>query len=152
MRQRGGEGGKVPKDQTHSTSSSPRITRITRVMALAIQFQVMVDRVEADDYADLTRLEQILFAGGGPGLDDWTEYRLSDSLRPVLSVVDWPTQRSLMRKALKDLIAVYSNMTICKGSSGPDWLSGRLSGGKRNSPAGSCWPYRLCARGLLRTA
>jgi hypothetical protein len=34
----------------------PRISRITRLMALAIKFQDMVDRGEVKDYADLARL------------------------------------------------------------------------------------------------
>lgn len=34
----------------------PRIPRITRLMALAIKFQDMVDRDEVRDYADLARL------------------------------------------------------------------------------------------------
>ena len=35
---------------------TPRIPRITRLMALAIKFQDMVDRGEVRDYADLARL------------------------------------------------------------------------------------------------
>ena len=34
----------------------PRIPRVTRLMALAIKFQEMVDRGEVHDYADLARL------------------------------------------------------------------------------------------------
>jgi hypothetical protein len=34
----------------------PRIPRITRLMALAIKFQEMIDRGEVKDYADLARL------------------------------------------------------------------------------------------------
>jgi hypothetical protein len=34
----------------------PRIPRITRLMALAIKFQDMIDRGEVKDYADLARL------------------------------------------------------------------------------------------------
>ena len=36
--------------------SPPRIPRITRLMALAIKFQDMIDRGEVKDYADLARL------------------------------------------------------------------------------------------------
>ena len=39
-----------------STAATPRIPRITRLMALAIKFQDMVDRGEVRDYADLARL------------------------------------------------------------------------------------------------
>jgi len=39
--------------------SPPRIPRITRLMALAIKFQDMVDRGEVKDYADLARLGHV---------------------------------------------------------------------------------------------
>lgn len=38
---------------------APRLPRITRLMALAIKFQDMVDRGEVRDYADLARLGYI---------------------------------------------------------------------------------------------
>jgi hypothetical protein len=38
------------------TPDPPRISRIARLMALAIKFQDMVDRGEVRDYADLARL------------------------------------------------------------------------------------------------
>src|SRR5450432_3395482 len=91
---------------TAETPEPPRIHRITRLMALAIKFQEMVKRGEVRDYADIARLgyvtraritqimnllnlapdlqEQILFAGGGPGLDGVPFER---QLRAVLSVV-----------------------------------------------------------------
>ena len=131
VRQRRGEGGETSSHQTRSTSSSLRIPRITRLMALAIKFQAMVDRGEVDGYADLARLgyvtraritqimnllnlapdlqEQILFAGVGPRLDGLLFER---QLRPILSVVDWPTQRARMREALQGPTPAYSNMTI----------------------------------------
>jgi len=56
VRQRGGEGGKAPKDQTRCTSARPAIPRITRLMALAVKFEDMVERGEVKDYADLARL------------------------------------------------------------------------------------------------
>ena len=37
------------------TPAPPRIPRITRLMALAIKFQEMIDRGEVRDYADLAR-------------------------------------------------------------------------------------------------
>lgn len=37
-------------------SSSGRLPRVTQVLALAIQFQDMIDRGDAQDYADLARL------------------------------------------------------------------------------------------------
>lgn len=36
--------------------AAPRIPRITRLLALAIKFQDMIDRGEVGDYADLARL------------------------------------------------------------------------------------------------
>lgn len=45
------------REQTDSTSTTPaRLPRITRLMALAIKFQDMVDRGEVRDYADIARL------------------------------------------------------------------------------------------------
>jgi len=43
-------------DSVSDAGSRPRIPRITRLMALAIKFQDMVDRSEVRDYADLARL------------------------------------------------------------------------------------------------
>ena len=37
----------------------PRIPRVTRLMALAIKFQDMVDRGEVRDYADIARLGHV---------------------------------------------------------------------------------------------
>jgi len=45
-----------PKSAAAEPSGRPRIPRITRLMALAIKFQDMVDRGEVMDYADLARL------------------------------------------------------------------------------------------------
>ncbi len=46
------------REQTDQTPPPPpaRLPRITRLMALAIKFQDMVDRREVRDYADLARL------------------------------------------------------------------------------------------------
>ncbi len=44
-----------PPEQTGS-AATPRIPRITRLMALAIKFQDMIDSGEVRDYADLARL------------------------------------------------------------------------------------------------
>lgn len=40
----------------HVRPAAPRMPRISRLMALAIKFQDMVDRGEVRDYADLARL------------------------------------------------------------------------------------------------
>jgi hypothetical protein len=101
--------------------SRPRIPRITRLMALAIKFQGMLDCEAVRDYADLARLgyvtraritqimnllnlapdlqEQILFAGDAQGPH---AHLVERQLRRVLSAVDWPTQRRRIRAALQD--------------------------------------------------
>ena len=88
--------------------AAPRMPRITRLMALAIKFQDMVNRGEVRDYADLARLgyvtraritqimnllnlapeiqEAILLAQGRPG--EITEREV----RAVTAVVSWPEQ------------------------------------------------------------
>lgn len=43
-------------ESVSNTGSRSRIPRITRLMALAIKFQDMVDRGEVRDYADIARL------------------------------------------------------------------------------------------------
>ena len=45
-----------PEIAPDAESPGPRIPRVTRLMALAIKFQDMVDRGEVRDYADLARL------------------------------------------------------------------------------------------------
>ncbi|WP_321471403.1 hypothetical protein [uncultured Paludibaculum sp.] len=119
VRQRGGEGGNAPKDQTRRTNARPRIPRITRLMALAIKFQDMLNRGEVRDYADLARLgyvtrarvtqimnllllapdvqEQLLFAGCG----DVTDVPAERHLRTVASIADWKMQRCRMGEALE---------------------------------------------------
>ena len=44
------------RDQPGSSGDRLRIPRVTRLMALAIKFQYLVDRCEVQDYADLARL------------------------------------------------------------------------------------------------
>ena len=44
------------EDDGRLTPPRPKIPRITRLMALAIKFQDMIDRGEVRDYADLARL------------------------------------------------------------------------------------------------
>lgn len=53
-RQESAKGG--PPDQVSAAGSPSRIPRITRLMALAIKFETMVERGEVRDYADLARL------------------------------------------------------------------------------------------------
>ena len=46
----------VGRSKKAAAPAPPRIPRITRLMALAIKFQEMIDRGEVRDYADLARL------------------------------------------------------------------------------------------------
>jgi hypothetical protein len=46
----------VGRPKKTAAPAPPRIPRITRLMALAIRFQEMIDRGEVKDYADLARL------------------------------------------------------------------------------------------------
>lgn len=55
VRQRRGERS-TPNDEAGRSSACPRIPRITRLMALAIKFEDMVERGDVKDYADLARL------------------------------------------------------------------------------------------------
>jgi hypothetical protein len=50
------EGSRTQHDPFSNSGDRPRIPRITRLMALAIKFQEMVERGEVRDYADLARL------------------------------------------------------------------------------------------------
>ena len=90
----------------------PRIPRITRLMALAIKFQEMVDRGEVRDYADLARLgyvtrarltqvmnlqllapdiqEMLLFL---PPAQDRHAKIGETVLRPLCAEIDWALQR-----------------------------------------------------------
>ena len=89
--------------------SQPRISRITRLMALAIKFEAMVECGEVRDYADLARLgyvtrtrvtqimnllllapdiqERVLFGIPSNGSSE-------RALRVVCAEVYWPDQRS----------------------------------------------------------
>ena len=85
----------------------PRVPRVTRLMALAIKFQGMIDRGEVRDYADLARLgcvtrarltqimnltllapdiQEALLGEGARGVTE-------RDLREVAAVVDWGEQR-----------------------------------------------------------
>jgi hypothetical protein len=94
-----------------------RIPRITRLMALAIKFQDMVDSGKVRDYADLARLgyvtrarltqimnllllapdiqEQILLSGS---CHSSIAVPAERQLRVVASAADWSTQRILLRE------------------------------------------------------
>ena len=97
----------------------PRIPRITRLMALAIKFQDMVDRGEVRDYADLARLgyvtrarvtqimnllhlapdiqEQLLDVGSAY---QWRGVLCERYMRQVSMVIEWSEQRWVLEKCL----------------------------------------------------
>ena len=89
------------------------IARITRLLALAIRFEGLLQEETVQDYAELARLgqvtrarmtqimklldlapdiqEQLLFLAPIPGLNE-------RNLRPVVSRIDWREQRRLFQK------------------------------------------------------
>ena len=103
------------REQTDQTPPTPpaRLPRITRLMALAIKFQNMVDRGEVRDYADIARLgyitraratqimnllllapdiqEQLIFVEDMPETGHPSEH----DLRRMASEVAWSRQRWL---------------------------------------------------------
>jgi hypothetical protein len=108
-----------PRPQIAPAADSPgppRIPRVTRLMALAIKFQDMVDRGEVWDYADLARLgyvtrarltqimnlnllapdiqESVLMPGATP-------HRITERRLREITVLDWwEEQRKIYRKYL----------------------------------------------------
>jgi hypothetical protein len=113
------------RESKRKTASLPRIPRITRLMALAIKFQDMIDRREVRDFADLARLgyvtrarltqimnllllapdiqERILLSGSCESAIPLPAER---QLRAVASAADWSTQRILLR----DLRVMLENL------------------------------------------
>jgi hypothetical protein len=111
---KGRHGGQRRKTE-HGAPSPPRIARISRLMALAVKFQDMVDRGEVRDYADLARLgfvsraritqimnllnlapdiqEELLTSSTLPSNEGIPER----VLRRVTAVVGWNQQRSLWK-------------------------------------------------------
>ena len=100
--------------------SPGRVSKISRLMALAIRFDGLLARGEVKDYAELARLghvtrarvtqvmnllqlapdiqEQILFLpdveGGRDPVKEW-------QVRPVAAEVDWGRQRGMWKKVLR---------------------------------------------------
>jgi hypothetical protein len=115
VRARRHESGKGGQPESVSAAGSrSRIPRITRLMALAIKFQDMVDRGDVRDYADLARLGYVTRAritqimnllNLAPSIQEqilWHQ-RKSDGvaerhLRAVTSEVSWHEQRRLWYK------------------------------------------------------
>ena len=110
VRPRRQESRKGGPDPVSDAGSRPRIPRITRLMALAIKFQDMVDRGEVRDYADLARLGYVSRARLtqimnllllAPDIQE--QLLLPESptanvrephLRRIVDVADWTEQRS----------------------------------------------------------
>ena len=103
-----------PSPDAH-TDRPVRIPRISRLLALAIKFQEMVDRGEVRDYADLARLGYVTRAritqimnllNLAPDIQEEllhlaasVENRLAErQIRSITKIVPWTTQR----KAWKD--------------------------------------------------
>jgi hypothetical protein len=116
VRQRRGEGGKTPNDHAHSLCRSPRIPRITRLLALAIKFQDMVNRGEVRDYADLARLGYVTRARLtqimnllllAPDIQEALLISRKESgiperrLRAAIREVNWVTQRVLLSELIR---------------------------------------------------
>ena len=93
--------------------SQPRISRITRLMALAIKFEDMVDRGEVRDYADLARLGYVTRARLtqvmnllllDPKIQEWilfaeqpAESRFTErDIRAVVAKTHWQDQRVVL--------------------------------------------------------
>lgn len=113
-------GHRQTRDGKRNAASLTRIPRITRLMALAIKFQDMVDRGEVRDYADLARLgyvtrarltqimnllllapeiqEQILLPECSDTADAVNAVPPERQLRAIASAADWTTQRALLRR------------------------------------------------------
>ena len=95
----------APSDAPRSTAG--RLPRVTQVMALAVQFQDMIQRGDARDYADLARLgcltrermSQILESPPRPA----TRFPISElAARRIAASMDWVEQRDLWRKLKQD--------------------------------------------------
>ena len=106
-------------DSVSDVGSRPRIPRITRLMALAIQFEAMVERGEVRDYADLARLGYVTRARLtqimnllllAPDLQEellllsaTTRTVQERDLRNVVKLAEWQDQRKSFTLALERL-------------------------------------------------
>ncbi|MCL4488885.1 MAG: hypothetical protein M1570_12245 [Chloroflexi bacterium] len=99
-----------------------RIPRVTRLMALAVKYQGMVDSGEFRDYADIARLgyvsrarmTQIMnLANLAPDIQETLLFPTPDlpterQLRAVTAVVDWVDQRRAWGRISRSITAVFS--------------------------------------------
>ena len=101
-------------DSVSGAGSRSRIPRITRLMALAIKFQDMVDRGEVRDYADLARLGYVTRARItqimnllllSPDLQEMLLFTTCDTelserrIRAAVKHVHWASQRAILKHA-----------------------------------------------------
>ncbi len=107
----------VTQDESEQEAPShPRVPRITRLMALAIKFQGMIERGEIRDYADIARLGQVTRARVtqimnllllAPDLQEILLFSFAAvqerHLREVSKVVEWREQRKYFTRALRRL-------------------------------------------------
>jgi len=106
-RRESGKGGQP--DAVSDVERRSRIPRITRLMALAIKFEAMVERGEVRDYADLARLGYVTRARLtqimnllllAPDIQEGLLFgipstgRSERTLRALCAEVYWPDQRS----------------------------------------------------------
>lgn len=104
--------GRGRKKQEPKVPLPPSIPRVTRLMALAIKFQDMIDRGEVRDFADIARLGYVTRARMtqimnllllAPDLQERLLSATSETLskertlRNVVRIPDWPEQRKLFR-------------------------------------------------------
>src|SRR5450432_2573715 len=106
--------GRGRRESTKPPEPEPvRIPRITRLMALAIKFQDMIDRGEVPDYADLARLGYVTRArmtqimnllNLAPDLQEQLIFSATTveerRLRNVVKLVEWREQRKCFTLAL----------------------------------------------------
>ncbi len=108
-----------PREPPQGPKPGPRIPRITRLMALAIKLQEMIDRGEIQDYVDIARLGYITRARASqimnltllaPDIQEALLYVFDTKskglqiverdLRRVSKIVDWCEQRQELSDVL----------------------------------------------------
>lgn len=99
------------KVELANSDAVPRIPRVTRLMALAVKWQGMVDAGELRDYADIARLgyvsrarvTQIMNLGNlAPEIQEHLLFPTGflpqeRRMRPLVAEVEWDRQRRLWR-------------------------------------------------------
>ena len=112
VRPRRHESGKGGLDSVSTAGSRSRTPRITRLMALAIKFQDMVNRGEVRDYADLARLGYVTRARLtqimnllllSPDIQEMLLFSTCDKtlserrIRAVVKQIHWASQRAFLK-------------------------------------------------------